>query len=146
MQQQNRNNQPVKPVLPLSGRIAIYARVAPGAKRAASPQTDDLLTLARERGYSNEQIIVYEDRGVSGRTTLFERGAFNDLITKLDRLFRDATVTQVSIFIEICRTYGIQLITPSMTFDFTKADDVATFRFQCERATLYIMQAMQRKR
>ena len=67
------------------GRIAIYARVAPGAKRAVYPQIDDLLALARQHGYSNEQIIVYKDRGVSGRSSPFDRCAFNDLMTALEQ-------------------------------------------------------------
>lgn len=158
MQQHNSDNHADKPMLPQSGRIAIYARVAPGAKRTTSPQTDDFLAFAREQGFSNEQIIVYEDRNVSGRTPLFERGAFNDLMTTLakpqpederihaiytssaNRLFRDATVAQVSTFVEMCATHGIRLITPSQTYDFTRADHIAAFRFQyeCEQATLYL--------
>jgi len=66
------------------GRAAIYARVAQEARtQTTQRQTATLIELANEQGYPNEQIIVYEDVGVSARKPLAMRGALSDLLTAI---------------------------------------------------------------
>jgi DNA invertase Pin-like site-specific DNA recombinase len=152
MTQQDHTNDTV----PQSGRAAIYARVAPGARtRTTRTQTETLIELANEQGYPNERIIVYEDIGVSARKPLARRGAWNDLVSALtesepeqghiqtilaasvDRLFRDANATDITLFVQTCTQRGVQLVTPEKTYDFSQPDHVALFRSHCERSTMY---------
>src|SRR5712692_9800241 len=79
-QQEDHTNDTV----PQSGRAAIYARVAQGGRtQTTQQQTATLIELANEQGYPNEQIIVYEDVGVSARKPLVMRGALSDLLTAI---------------------------------------------------------------
>jgi len=142
-----------------SGRAAIYARVAPGARtQTTQPQTATLIALANEQGFSNEHIIVFEDVYTSAKRPIAKRGALSDLLTAImqedqtpdqepikaiyvsseDRLFRDANTVDLAYFISVCADHGIQLLTPTATYDFTVPDQAALFRFQCEQAACYI--------
>jgi DNA invertase Pin-like site-specific DNA recombinase len=114
--------------------------------------------LANEQGFSNERICVYEDAGASAEGSLARRGALSDLLAAImqedqrpeqepikaiyvsseDRLFRDANTVDLAYFISVCTDHGIQLLTPTATYDFTVPDQAALFRFQCEQAAGYI--------
>jgi len=59
-------------------------------------------------------------------------------VSSEDRLFRDANTVDLAYFISVCADHGIQLLTPTATYDFTVPDQVALFRFQCEQAAGYI--------
>jgi DNA invertase Pin-like site-specific DNA recombinase len=141
---------------PKSGRAAIYARVT--RTQAPQPQTAALIALANEQGFSNERIIVYEDENPSAKRPIARRGALSDLLAAImqedqtpehepiraiyvsseDRLFRDANSLDLAYFISVCADHGIQLLTPTATYDFTAPDQAALFRFQCEQAADYI--------
>jgi len=88
-----------EPQLPLTGKAAIYTRVATHAKRTHLPLTDDVLVLAQERGYTPEQITIYEDVGVvSGKTPMMSREGLRALVTLFKsrcmqgRLYRERQV------------------------------------------------------
>lgn len=155
MTQQDHTNDTVSQ----SGRAAIYTRVAPGAQtQTTQPQTTKLIALANEQGFSNEHIIVLEDVYTSAKRPIAKRGALSDLLTAImqenqtpeqepikaiyvsseDRLFRDANTVDLAYFISVCADHGIQLLTPTATYDFTAPDQAALFRFQCEQAADYI--------
>ncbi len=151
MTQQDHTNNTV----PQNRRAAVYVRVAPGARtQTTQPQTNTLIALANEQGYPHEQIIVFEDVGVSTRKPLAKRDALSDLLTAIEqegqepeqepikavyvsseeRLFRDANTVDLAFFITVCADHGVQLVTPTTTYDFTTPDQVALFQVQCEQA------------
>ncbi len=155
MTQQDRTNDTV----PQSGRAAIYARVAPGVRtQTTQSQTAALIELANEQGYSNEQIVVYEDAGVSAGRPIARRPALSDLLKAITqeereseqepiravyvssevRLFRDPDAADLNSFISACADHGVQLLTPTTTYDFTTPGQAALFRLQCEQAAHYI--------
>ena len=111
--------------VPQSGRAAIYARPATGARtQTTQQQTNTLIELANELGYPNERIIVYEDVGVSVREPLVMCRALSDLLTTLmqperaeepiqaifvfseDRLFNGLNTVDCARFIEMCADGG----------------------------------------
>jgi DNA invertase Pin-like site-specific DNA recombinase len=138
--------------VPQSGRAAIYARPAAGART----QTNTLIGLANEPGYPNERIIVYEDVGVSALKPLVVRGALSDLLTAITqaeqeqerihsvfvsspyRLFRDPASVDIATFLHTCAEHNVLIVTPGMTFDLTDPAQIALFRSQCEVARQYI--------
>lgn len=156
MTQPQSDNHAVQPMLPLNGRAAIYARVASPAKTTQAQQTDTLITLATQLGYSIEHIVVYEDKGVSGKQGISERGSLQKLMQELvqppteqgsiqailvqaeDRLFRDADAVQVSLFIKICLESGVLVITPTLVYNFQNPAHVTLFRFHCEQSTIFV--------
>ncbi len=148
MTNQQKDNQIVHLQLPQSKTAAIYARVATRAKRTQLSQIEKLTTLAIQQGYNTEQIVVYEDEGVSAKTGIAAREGLKQLleestihailVSSEDRLFRDVDHTQVSFFIQQCLTQDVQVITPEMTYDFANPQHVALFRFQCEQSTVFI--------
>jgi DNA invertase Pin-like site-specific DNA recombinase len=155
MTQQDHTNDTV----PQSGRAAIYARVAPGARTQAT-----LIALANEHGFSNERIIVYEDVHVSSGKPLAQRGALSDLLTAImqegqapeqerihavfvsapHRLFRDPASVDIATFLRTCAAHNVQIVTPDITYDLTAPGQITLFQSQCEQARQYI--AMQVKR
>lgn len=151
--------------LPQSGRAAIYARVAPGARtQTTQQQTNTLIELANEQGYPNEQIIVYEDVGVSARKPLARNGALSDLLTAITkaeqeleqerihsvfvsspyRLFRDPASVDIATFLHTCAEHDVQIVTPDMTYDLTDPAQITLFRSQCEQARQYIAAQVKR--
>lgn len=148
------NDQTPSSVSPVTGRTAVYARPAAGARGTTGPQTAALIELATEQGYPAERIVVYEDGGASGKRALVQRGALSDLLTAImredqdpiwtvfvrseERLFRDPTVVDMASFSKACREHGVTLITPTAEYDFTDPAQVALFRFRCEQATAFI--------
>ena len=160
MTQQDRTNDTV----PQSGRAAIYARVVPGAQnRTTQPQTETLIELANEQGYPNEQIIVYQDVGVSARRPIDARGALSDLLTAIMqeeqeqqerictvfvfspyRLFRDPAGVDIATFLHTCAAHNVQIVTPGMTYDLTDPAQITLFRSQFELARQYIAAQVKR--
>jgi DNA invertase Pin-like site-specific DNA recombinase len=155
MTQQDHTNDTV----PQSGRAAIYARPAAGARtQTTQQQTNTLIALANELGYPNERIILYEDVGVSARRPLVMRGALSDLLTAITqaeqeqeqerirsvfvsspyRLFRDPASVDIATFLHTCAEHNVSIVTPDMTFDLTDPAQIALFRSQCEAARQYI--------
>jgi len=147
------------------GRAAIYARVAPEARtQTTQQQTATLFELANEQGYPNEQIIVYEDVGVSARKPLAMRGALSDLLTAITkaeqepeqerihsvfvsstyRLFRDLASGDIASFLHTCAEHNIQIVTLDMIYDLTDPAHTALFRSQWELERQYITAQIKR--
>lgn len=146
------------PQLPLTSKAAIYTRVATPARRTHIPQTDDVLALAQEQGYLPEQITIYEDVGVSGKTPIESREGLRALVTAIqqgsiqtvftfaeDRLFRDANMLQISLFLKACFEHDVQLVTSQTVYDFTNPALVTLFKSRCEQGTLSIERAVQKR-
>ena len=67
---------------PLPGRVAIYTRGVTTAAQTPTllAQTSDLLALVLERGYGNQQIVLFEEGHVSGNAGSSRRAALLDLL------------------------------------------------------------------
>lgn len=146
MQNSHPTNDPQAPVV---GNVAIYARGATPAQLTKEPkqvQTDDLINLARNLGYEDTHIFVFEqDNGIPGNTGINERVALSAIVQAIVkdtihavlvadeiRLFRDVSEIQLSIFIRLCQDHNAVVITPEMTYDFHIPTNVKLFRFKCE--------------
>ncbi len=149
----------INDTLPQSGRAVIYRRVAPREQTQASqPQLAALIAFAKEQGFSNERITVFEDVYASAKQPIAKRGALSDLLTAImqgdqtpeqepikaiyvsseGRLYRGANSVDLVYFISVCADRGIQILTPTATYDFTDPEQVALFRYRCEQAACYV--------
>ncbi len=133
--------------LPLTGKVAIYARAATHSKIEKQPiQTNDLLPLALQLGWSNEQIIVFDqDNGLSGDArrpqgisaliaAIVENVIKAVLVSNENRLFRDIEAIQVQTFIRLCSEHNVVVITPQLVYDFHNPYMVRLFRFMSQQA------------
>jgi len=70
---------------PLPGRVAIYTRGVTAAAQTPTPhvQTSDLLALVLELGYCTEQVMLFEEGHVSGKTASLRRVALSELLHKM---------------------------------------------------------------
>lgn len=68
------NDQEISQQHQITGKVVIYARIAPGEKlhQNNETQTDKLRTLARQLGWSEEQIIVIDQNNTRPVATTFE--------------------------------------------------------------------------
>ncbi len=152
--QQLNNNQQI----PIAGNVAIYVRAATQEKRTQESrqvQKDDLITYARQLGYEETNIIVFEqDMGKSGTTAIDEREGLRSLVQAISdgiiqtvliadetRLFRDVPALQLSIFIKLCVERNVLVITPGSIYDFTNPQQVSLFRFKCQEAYQFLADA-----
>lgn len=145
--------------LPTDRPIAIYYRQSTEAQVgniSTSMQTVDMVSYLETRGWTNADIILIDmDAGISGMTKIDERPGMSKLFHLIsmrtigavacqdeDRLFRDVTQIQVNIFIEACRSNQVQVITPSMVYEFAHPQmgmfHARQFRFKSEMAAEYI--------
>ena len=141
-----------EPQLPLTGKAAIYTRVATHAKRTHIPLTHDVLVLAQERGYTPEQITIYEDVGVvPGKTPIMSREGLRALVTAIQqgsiqtvlvadesRLFQDADMLQISLFLKACFEHDVVVVTSQTVYDFTNPALVTLFKYPCMQGRVYI--------
>src|SRR5260370_10008788 len=109
----------------------MYTRGAPHTTRPHLPLTDDVLVLAQERGYTPEHITIYEDVGVvSGKTPMMSREGLRALVTAIQqgsiqsvlvadesRLFHDADMLQISLFLKPCFEHDVVLATSQTAYD-----------------------------
>jgi len=145
--------------LPTTRPVAVYYRQSTAAQIgnvSTYIQTIDIPSMLRARGWGQEHIrLIDADQGVSGQTKIDEREGMKQLFSLItageigtvacqdeDRLFRDITQIQVNIFIEACRANQVQVLTPSMTYDFADPRQgtyhARQFRFKSEMAADYI--------
>src|SRR5260221_8101771 len=148
-----------EPQWPLTGKAAIYTRGATHAKRTHIPLTDDVLILAQERGYTPEQITIYEDVGVvSGKTPMMSREGLRALVTAIgqgsiqsvlvadeSRLFQDADMLQLSLFLKACFEHDVAVVTSQTVYDFTNPALVTLFKSRCMQGRLYIERQVQKR-
>ena len=128
-------------------KVAIYAKVASPILCTRHPaQTEQLLALARQLGFAERQIIIFDqDHGRQGNSGIAQREGLSALFTAIEqdriqailvanenRLFRDAEAIQVNAFIRLCAERTVLVITPQTTYDFTNPSHVSLFRFHCE--------------
>ncbi len=142
------------PQLPLTGKAAIYTRVA-----THIPLTDDVLVLAQERGYTPEQITIYEDVGVvSGKAPMMSREGLRALVTAIgqgsiqtvlvadeSRLFQEADMLQISLFLMACFEHDVVVVTSQTVYDFTSPALVTRFRSRCMQGRWYRERQVQKR-
>jgi DNA invertase Pin-like site-specific DNA recombinase len=145
--------------LPTDDKAAVYARTAQVLSKSGqelldrlhSRNTDVLFAVARQYGFPPENLITFEDSGVSGMTRIDEReglGAFVNAIERDEiktvfllsehRLSRDAAIIAVNYFIELCKRHHVFVVTLTQIYDFTNPLHVQLFRFQLETAQFAI--------
>jgi DNA invertase Pin-like site-specific DNA recombinase len=152
----------INDTMPQSGRALIYRRVAPREQtqpsQALQSQMAALIAFAEEQGFSNERITVYEEGSAPAQWLLAKRSALSDLLATVtqenqtpeqepikaiyvsseQRLLKDASPADLASLISVCADRGIQLVTPTATYDFTSPDQAALFRLHCEQAVSYL--------
>jgi len=154
------------PHLSFAHKVGIYARQSTQAQvlknvQSAEMQTIDLLDLAKQLGWKDEQIILYienkrQDGTIKnasgtlridqreGLMALYERIEHDEvkavIVAQVDRLFRDETQIQVNTFIDVCKRHECLVITlaPDTIFDFRNPMYTKMFRFLAEAAAEYI--------
>jgi DNA invertase Pin-like site-specific DNA recombinase len=154
------------PKLDLLRKLLLYGRQSTKGqvlnnKEAYEQQTVRLLEMGLELGWKEEAIIVYienkrEDgrwRNASGRLRIDQRPGLQALIERIvegegkavlvwavDRLFRDETMIQPAVFVEICKENGCIVLTVDDYFDFNnpKRDDRRRFLELAQAAADYV--------
>src|SRR5258707_6956157 len=124
--------------LPTDRPVAVYYRQSSDAQVgniSTAMQTIDLPDYLKRLGWTEDKIILIDnDAGISGTTKIDERPGMRKLFDLIidgsigavacqdeDRLFRDLTQIQVNIFIQACLESNVQVVTPSVTYDFAHA-------------------------
>lgn len=134
------------------GKAAIYKRPAAEALQTTHrSQIDDLEAFARELGYA--EVTVFAERYIPGSTPLVRREAFYALkaaieqpepgqtpiqaiiVASVDRLFRSSRMIEdIALFIDLCASHGITVITPAAFYDFRNQTHIVQFCFACQTA------------
>src|SRR5258708_36339502 len=114
-----------EPQLPLTGKAAMYTRP--------------------------EQITIYEDVGViSGKTPMMSREGLRALVTAIQqgsiqsvlvadesRLFQDADMLQISLFLKACFEHDGVVVTSPTVSDFTNPALVTRLTCRCIQGSWY---------
>ncbi len=131
--------------LPQQTKVGVYAR-GTTKKNYRRRQVDDGIALAKELGWTDEQIIPFQEdcippgildsdkyEGLSALVTCIARGEIKAVIVSNEaRLFRDATGIEANVFIRLCQEHTVFVITRQTTYDFTNPFLVKLFRAQQE--------------
>ncbi|MEZ4710675.1 MAG: recombinase family protein [Caldilineaceae bacterium] len=150
---------PGQSILPIDKPVANYYRqstLTQVGNVSTEIQTVDMQEYLQRLGWDASNIYMIDmDKGVSGTKKIDEREGMRLLFNLItsgqigavacqdeDRLFRDITQIQVNIFIEACRANNVQVITPSIVYDFAHpmhgVFHARQFRFKSEMAADYI--------
>ncbi len=146
-----------QPLNPGNSTIAVYVRSAAPTqitRQAPCMQTRDLIALARQLGWTDEHIIVFDqDIGTSGSLPLDQKPGLQALVKAITqdqlqavlvanetRLFRNATGVEVHTFIRLCQEHNVKVITPEITYDFSHPMFARRFRFLTEQGSTAIYQ------
>ncbi len=116
-------------------------------------QPVDLITFAGQLGFSDEQMIVFEDTSVPGDSSTDERDGLSRLMDAITqgtiqtvlvanerRLFRHRDAVDVNAFLRLCAEYDVAVITPQIIYDFSNPFMMQLFRFQCQEAATMLAQ------
>lgn len=79
-------------------KCAIYVRVSTTDKQSNTRQISDLTTLAKQQGYTDDDIVIFEDK-ISGYSKKDNRPALSDLLNKIDEdvnQFEMIYITEIS--------------------------------------------------
>src|SRR5258706_5233330 len=111
--------------LPTTQKAALYSRQASSheqtmAKDLRELNTKLLVKFAHEAGWTDDNLLIFNDTGIAASTPLEKREGLIQLITAIERdevktvllnaeysLFRDANIEDLSFFIELCRQHCV---------------------------------------
>jgi DNA invertase Pin-like site-specific DNA recombinase len=147
--------------LPNQGRAFVYQRLSSHEQVRQNIYSlkaqDALVDLAREDGYTDEQVYVEKrDLGISGTKGQEEREGLAHLIACIEqdlvesvyvvhisRLFRDQTLIDALTFGELCKKHDIIIVTPHIRLNLQDRMHMRLYRSEVERAAdeLELMQS-----
>jgi DNA invertase Pin-like site-specific DNA recombinase len=121
--------------LPLGKPVSVYYRQSSEGQIgniSTTLQTVDMVEHLIKQGWQREQIHMIDmDAGISGQKKINERPGMSMLYRQIenaeiglvaaqvvDRFFRDITQIETNIFIDACKRNNVQVLTPTMVFDF----------------------------
>jgi hypothetical protein len=149
---------------PTGQKVAIYIRQAAISQttmgndlRALNTQL--LITFAHEKGWSDENLIIFNDTGLPATTELEKREGMRELISAIEHdeikvvlisseysLYRDATLQDVMLFVLLCQHHGVLVLTPDTVYDFSNHLHVKLFQFRLEANSFVIYARTARRR
>jgi DNA invertase Pin-like site-specific DNA recombinase len=145
--------------LPLGKPVSVYYRQSSEGQIgniSTTLQTVDMIEHLIKQGWQREQIHMIDmDAGISGQKKISERPGMSMLYQQIengeiglvaaqdvDRFFRDITQIETNIFIDACKRNNVQVLTPTMVFDFAHPTQgryhINMFRDHAQRAADFI--------
>jgi len=145
--------------LPLGKPVSVYYRQSSEGQIgniSTTLQTVDMVEHLMRQGWQREQINMIDmDAGISGTKKISERPGMSLLYSQIengeiglvaaqdvDRFFRDLTQIETNIFIDACRRNNVQVLTPTMVYDFAHPAQgryhMQMFRDHAQRAADYL--------
>ncbi|MEM9954324.1 MAG: recombinase family protein [Chloroflexota bacterium] len=145
--------------LPLGKPVSVYYRQSSEGQIgniSTTLQTVDMVEHLMCQGWQREQINMIDmDAGISGTKKISERSGMSLLYSQIengeiglvaaqdvDRFFRDLTQIETNIFIDACRRNNVQVLTPTMVYDFAHPAQgryhMQMFRDHAQRAADYL--------
>jgi Resolvase, N terminal domain len=130
---------------PLAHRDAFMAM-----KQAIEGEEPDQANYAQRYVFKEHKQTVAEQEDEEA-STLSQKPFTAILVASVNRLFRGRMLEDVALFVNLCSSHGIVVLTPTEQYDFRNENDVVKFCFSCmaasgdiERVTLTRMQAGKR--
>jgi hypothetical protein len=145
--------------LPVDRPAAVYYRQSSEAQIgniSTTLQTVDMIEHLIKLGWVRDSIYMIDmDAGISGMKAIEDRPGMSmlyDLIEKndiglvaaqdVDRFFRDVTMIQTNIFLDACKRKNVQVMTPTVVYDFNHptmgAYYMKMFREEAQRAADFL--------
>jgi len=145
--------------LPLGKPVSVYYRQSSEGQIgniSTTLQTVDMVEHLIQQGWRRSQIHMIDmDAGISGQKKISERPGMSMLYHQIenseiglvaaqdvDRFFRDITQIETNIFIDACKRNNVQVLTPTMIYDFAHPTQgryhMQMFRDQAQRAADFI--------
>lgn len=145
--------------LPVDRPAAVYYRQSSEAQIgniSTTLQTVDMIEHLMKLGWVRDNIYMIDmDAGISGTKTIEDRPGMSmlyDLIENnriglvaaqdVDRFFRDVTMIQTNIFLDACKRKNVQVMTPTVVYDFNHptmgAYYMKMFREEAQRAADFL--------
>ncbi len=139
-----------------NGKAAIYIRRATVSQTRMGNDlreltTQILITFAHEHGFTDEQLVIFNDTGLPASAPLEKREGLQGLIRAIEHdevkavligseysLYRDAQLADILFFILLCQRHHVVVITPDMLYDFTNPVHAKLFQFRLEGVSFVI--------
>lgn len=145
--------------LPVDRPAAVYYRQSSEAQIgniSTTLQTVDMIEHLMKLGWVRDSIYMIDmDAGISGTKTIEDRPGMSMLYELIennriglvaaqdvDRFFRDVTMIQTNIFLDACKRKNVQVMTPTVVYDFNHptmgAYYMKMFREEAQRAADFL--------
>lgn len=152
--------------LPTTEKAALYIRQAQAHsahpardKSVRERNTEALLQLAHEAGWTDDLLVIFNDSGLPASSTLDKREGMRSLISSIERdeikavfltseytFYRDAAaIADLRFFTTLCRQHGVFVITPQVVYDFADPASARLFLFAIEAASFAISTRINKK-